>query len=81
MSAQFILEYGGMPIRFTSAGATPCPEYQADKFIAEADAWLTAHANGLNPAHCRVVNLYERNLSPVRRTCGADQIPKPETAP
>lgn len=64
MSAQFILEYGGAPVRFGSAGVQLVSEAEADKFIAEADAWLTAHANHLNPAHCRVVNLYERNLKP-----------------
>ena len=61
MSAQFILEYSGSPVRFSSVGARLVTEAEADKFISEADAWLTARANNLNPAHCRVVNLYVRN--------------------
>ena len=61
MSAQFILEYGGAPVRFTSAGVKLTTEAGADKFIAEQDAWWTAYANNLNPDNCRVVNLYERN--------------------
>jgi len=61
MSAQFILEYGGAPVRLGSAGATLCQEWEADRFIAEPDAWLAAHRAGLAPGHCRVVDLYARN--------------------
>ena len=61
MSAQFILEYAGAPVRFGIAGATLCQEWEADRFISEADVWLAAHRAGLLTARCRVVNLYERN--------------------
>ena len=60
MSAQFILEYAGAPVRFGSAGAQLVTEAEADKFISEADAWQTARANALPPPHCRVINIYAR---------------------
>ncbi len=62
MSAQFILEYGGMPVRFDSARHQLTAETEASKFIAEADAWYAAYQSDLNPSNCRVVNLYERNV-------------------
>ena len=62
MSAQFILEYAGEPVVFTSAGAQLVTEAEANKYISEADGWLAAYRHALNPAHCRVVNLTERNL-------------------
>lgn len=65
MSAQFILEYAGAPVRF-NGGMELVDEANADKFIAEQDAWWAAYQNNLNPAHCRVVNLYVRNQAEVR---------------
>jgi hypothetical protein len=59
MSALFILEYGGMPVR---CGADGCQrpiqklvtEAQATRFISEADAWYAAYQNNFSPNLCRV---------------------------
>lgn len=61
MSAQFILEYAGAPVCF-NRGVELVPEHQADRFVAEQDAWWAAYQAGLNPDRCRVVNLYLRSL-------------------
>ena len=61
MSADFIVEYAGAPVRFTPAGAIELvPENQATPFCDEASAALAAHRSGLNADHCEIVNLYER---------------------
>ena len=70
MSAQFILVYAGAPVRFGSAGATLGQEWEADRFIAEPDAWLAAHRAGLAPGRCRVVDLYARyQMNQTKQTC------------
>ena len=62
MSASFILEYSGAPVRFVEdTHIELVEESQADQFIAEADAWYAACKAGLHPMRCRVVNLYARN--------------------
>jgi hypothetical protein len=62
MSAQFILEYAGSPVLLSSVGARLVTEAEANKYISEQDAWYAAYQAGLNPDHCRVVNLCHRNL-------------------
>ena len=61
MSAQFIIEYGGCPVRIGLGAAVVVSEWQADRHTSESDAWLAAHHAGLNPDRCKVVNLYERH--------------------
>ena len=66
MSAKFIVEYAGAPVRFserTGGLFELVQEHQASRFICEADAWLKANANGLALRHCEVINLYERQLA------------------
>ena len=59
MSADFIVEYAGAPVRFTPAGAIELvPENQATPFRDESSAALAAHRAGLNRNHCRVVPLH-----------------------
>ncbi len=66
MSATFILEYAGAPVRISANGCVELMQEQfADRFASEADAWLAVHRSGLNPKHCRVVNLYLRHQEPV----------------
>lgn len=62
MIPQFILEYAGQPVRFGSGGMELTDELHADKFLLEAEAWMTACANDLNPANCRVRNLNAESL-------------------
>ena len=64
MSAQFILEYGGLPMNFAARG-TPCGMTlaKADVFTSEAEAWLSAHHFKLAPELCRVVPLAARSVS------------------
>jgi hypothetical protein len=69
MSAVFILEYGGMPVRTGTDGCrrpihSLVSEAQATQFASEADAWHTAYLNNLSPNLCRVVNLHQRNQTP-----------------
>ena len=61
MSSNFILEYAGAPVRFSSGGHELVSEEKATPFAAEYSAWHEAHRAGLNPRHCRVVNRYEAN--------------------
>lgn len=60
MSADFILEYAGKPIAIVNGETKMVTEREADHFGAEADAWMAAYRADLNPAHCRVINLYDR---------------------
>jgi len=68
MSATFILEYAGMPVRTSTDGCqrpihTLVTERQATQFISEADAWLAVLHCNLTPKLCRVVNLSLRDQS------------------
>ena len=65
MSATFILEYGGMPVRVghdccERPHHTLVTERQATQFISEADAWLAVLHCNLTPKLCRVINLTNR---------------------
>jgi len=70
MSAQFIIEYAGSPVEF-DLGIHVVQEQFADRFCCEADAWQAVLREGLNPRHCRVVNLYERNTVAASRQSAA----------
>ena len=61
MSAQFIIEYGGCPVRMGTGQTLLTTERSADRFTSEAEAWMAAHRAGLVPERVQVVNLYERN--------------------
>ena len=67
MSANFILEYAGAPVKFSSGGHELVTEEEATPFVLEYSAWYEALRAGLNPKHCRVVNLYARNQHPATR--------------
>lgn len=62
MSAQFIIEYAGQPVRFVAGQPELVDEDSATRYISEADAWLDALKYGFSPTHTEVVNFYERNL-------------------
>lgn len=71
MSATFILEYGGMPVRFAKDGCErPIHQLvrdgQGTVFTSEAEAWRAAYQNNLTPGLCRVVNLSQglRTVNP-----------------
>lgn len=63
MSANFIVEYGGLPVRFPESGSAVelVQEHKATRFSSDSDAWLAAYGSDLLPARCRVINLYQRN--------------------
>ena len=66
MSAQFILQYGGCPVRIENSTAKLVPEAEADRYCSEADAWIAAHHASLHPDRCQVIDLYQRNQNPVK---------------
>ena len=59
MSSQFIIRYAGAGVRLNSNTPELVSDDQADRYIAESDAWYAAYRAGLNPCNCAVVNLYE----------------------
>ena len=61
MSANFILEYAGAPVRFNADAHELVQEHEASRFTAEQEAWYAAYKADLNPMRCRVINLYQRN--------------------
>jgi hypothetical protein len=67
MSAQFLIEYAGMPMRFNGKTAISCTETEATPFVAEADAWWAAFNAQLNPDRCRVVDIDARNQMEANR--------------
>lgn len=68
MSAQFIIEYGGLAVAIDlNHEFEVVNEAKATRYTAEGDAWFAAYKAGLTPNRCRVVDLYARNqtLAPV----------------
>lgn len=63
MSAHFILEYAGAPVRLDSSN-TPelVTEREATAFACEADGWRAAARSGLNLNRVEIVNLFTRYL-------------------
>lgn len=77
MSAQFIIEYGGMPVAIDLNHAwVVVREDQATRFASEVDAWWAAYKAGM-PHRCRVVDLYQRNQDAGRAQSGAHGVTRP----
>jgi hypothetical protein len=54
MSAQFIVEYNGAPVKFNGTQIELVPETQASVFTDEAGAWWSAYQAQLNPLFLEV---------------------------
>jgi len=76
MSANFIIEYGGHPVRVLAGGESfeLVHEHQADPFLTESDAWLAVGRINMPQRRFRVVNLYERNTAAPRQS-GSSALP------
>ena len=75
MSAQFIIEWWGAPIQIRAGTAGIVQEWEADRYLSEADAWLVAHRHRLElPTGVKVVNLYERD----QKRSAVDSRPQPQ---
>lgn len=59
MSAIYIVQYAGAPLRFTRQFAQVCTVTEASQFTSEAEAWLKCQAANLCLKHCAVVSLDE----------------------
>lgn len=65
MSANFIIEYAGAPVRVNGGGTIELVgEHLATPYASEADAWWGAFKLGLNENRVRVVNTHSRDTSP-----------------
>lgn len=64
MSAQFIIEYAGAPVRFINGQIELVKEEHADKFVSEPAAWFAAYRADLNLDRIQVVNAYIRHNHP-----------------
>jgi len=61
MSANFIVEYAGAPVRFTDRQVELVPEKLATPFNNEAAAWHAAHEAKLPVNFVNVANTYLRD--------------------
>lgn len=72
MSARFIIEWCGAPVSGSSGGVWLVQEWQADRYLSEADAWLAAQRLKLPPG-IKVVHLQDRNAARVLGRTSAGQ--------
>lgn len=80
MSAEFIIEYAGAPIRFVAGQPEITDQSLASKYSNEADAWYAAYQHNLNPDRCKVVDRYSLNIARGGTPLSGGEIKQPLTA-
>ncbi len=63
MSATYIVEYAGAPVKFNGLDVPELvTEAKATAFANQPDAWQAVYLAALNPQRCQLVNAHERSL-------------------